>query len=103
MASGRVWSGSEALEHNLVDVLGTLDDAIAIAAEAAELEEDDYRVRYYPQRTQWQQIISELTSDYEQSKLKKHLGELYFPLQQIKRLEKYQEPQARIPFDLVIH
>ncbi|MEO0333488.1 MAG: signal peptide peptidase SppA, partial [Bacteroidota bacterium] len=31
VASGRVWSGTEALERDLVDVLGGLDDAVAIA------------------------------------------------------------------------
>ena len=103
VASGRVWSGNEALGHDLVDVIGTLDDAITLAAEAADLEEDDYRLKYYPEKTQWQQLISQLTMDYEEEKLKEHLGQLYFPVQQIKRLEKYQEPQTRLPFDLVIH
>ena len=41
IAQGRVWIGSDALELGLVDELGTLDDAIAAAAEMAELEEFD--------------------------------------------------------------
>ena len=41
IAQGRVWIGSDALELGLVDELGTIDDAIAAAAEMAELEEFD--------------------------------------------------------------
>jgi len=44
VASGRVWSGADALEVGLVDQLGGLDDAIAAAARLAQLE--DYRVEY---------------------------------------------------------
>ena len=44
VAQGRVWSAPDALEHGLVDKLGFLDDAIAAAAELAEL--DDYETVY---------------------------------------------------------
>jgi len=44
IAKGRVYSGEMALEIDLVDELGTLDDAIAYVAESAELE--DYKVEH---------------------------------------------------------
>ncbi len=44
VAQGRVWSAPDALEHGLVDKLGFLDDAIAAAAELADL--DDYETIY---------------------------------------------------------
>ena len=44
IAGGRVWSGEQALEIGLVDQLGDLDQAIAAAAELAEL--DDYERVY---------------------------------------------------------
>jgi protease-4 len=44
IAGGRVWMAPRALELGLVDKLGTLEDAIAEAAERAELE--DYRTEY---------------------------------------------------------
>ena len=44
IAQGRVWIGAKALELGLVDELGNLQDAIAHAAELAELSE--YRTRY---------------------------------------------------------
>ena len=45
VAQGRVWSGADALTHGLVDKLGDLDDAIAAAADLAELG-DDYAITY---------------------------------------------------------
>ena len=41
VASGRVWTGSQALEHRLVDRIGTLADAVAMARAAAGLHEAD--------------------------------------------------------------
>jgi protease-4 len=39
VASGRVWSGEDALEQGLVDQLGGFEEAIALAAEKAEIQE----------------------------------------------------------------
>jgi protease-4 len=45
IARGRVWSGAQAKERALVDELGGLNEAIAAAAQAANLGEE-HRVRY---------------------------------------------------------
>ena len=45
IAGGRVWIATDALEIGLVDAIGGIDDAIAFAADMAEVE--DYRVEYY--------------------------------------------------------
>ncbi|MEX2123144.1 MAG: signal peptide peptidase SppA [Woeseia sp.] len=47
IAQGQVWTGTDALENGLIDSLGSLEDAIAAAAELAELEPDEYGVIYY--------------------------------------------------------
>ena len=47
LAGGRVWSGSQALERNLVDHLGGLDDCIGLIAKKADLG-DDYNVAHRP-------------------------------------------------------
>lgn len=47
IAGGRVWSGREAVKLGLVDELGGLDDAIAFAAKAAEIEAD-YALSEFP-------------------------------------------------------
>lgn len=44
LAQGRVWTGARAQELGLVDKLGTLQDAIAAAADLANIK--DYRVEY---------------------------------------------------------
>lgn len=41
VAQGRVWTGQDALDHGLVDRIGDFDDAIARAAELANLEAYD--------------------------------------------------------------
>jgi protease-4 len=46
VAQGQVWTGEEALDHGLVDKIGGLDDAVALAAELADLEVGDYGRKY---------------------------------------------------------
>ena len=48
IGQGRVWTGHQALELGLVDRLGSLDDAVKVAAEEAELE--DYITKDYPEK-----------------------------------------------------
>jgi len=49
VAEGRVWTGQDALEFGLIDRFGSLEDAIAAAAERAGLAEDEYGVKYVEQ------------------------------------------------------
>ena len=63
IARGRVWSGSQAQERGLVDQLGGLDDAIAAAAQAANLG-DDHRVRYIEKELSfWEKLALDFNSD----------------------------------------
>lgn len=45
IAQGQVWTGNEALENGLIDEIGNIDEAIAAAAELADL--DDYGRKYF--------------------------------------------------------
>ncbi|MEA5449179.1 signal peptide peptidase SppA [Leptolyngbya sp. CCNP1308] len=56
LAQGRVWSGQAALDLGLVDELGGVNDAIATAAELAELG-DDWHLQEYPEPSEWQQFL----------------------------------------------
>jgi protease IV len=47
VAQGQVWTGTDALDHGLIDELGGLEDAIVAAAELAELDADAYGLKYY--------------------------------------------------------
>jgi protease-4 len=102
IASGRVYSGYEALDNGLIDEFGTLEDAIEEAAEMAELEE--YRVSYYPrQKTVLEQIMEDLGADIQTRYLKMKLGEYYPYFQQVQELNSLRGPQARMPYDIRIH
>ena len=63
VAEGRVWTGADALELGLVDVLGGLDDAVAIAATKAGLT-DNYAVAEYPkQKDAFTQLLEDITGE----------------------------------------
>lgn len=102
VASGRVWSGTQAKERNLVDILGGLDDAVQIAVEKAGLE-DDYRVKYYPEtKTLLEQILKELDQEISAYRLKNELGIAYPLIKQLKELENMKGVQARLPYEIEI-
>jgi protease-4 len=60
IAQGRIWSGRDALEIGLVDRLGGLDDAFALAKEKAGLDPDrKYPLELFPrQRTLFEALFS---------------------------------------------
>ena len=48
VARGRVWTGAQAIEHGLVDEIGGLHEALAAAADLAEVTR--YRLQVYPEK-----------------------------------------------------
>lgn len=61
IGQGQVWIGADALVNGLVDELGGLDDAIAAAAELAELDEGEYGTMLIEQRlSPGEQLIIDL-------------------------------------------
>ncbi|NBW35567.1 MAG: signal peptide peptidase SppA [Cytophagia bacterium] len=103
VASGRVWTGAQAKERGLVDVLGGFDDAIQLAAEAAGISAD-YKVKYYPQKLPFfQELMLELEDNARVNALQQELG-MYYPFyMQMQRVQHYNGMQARLPFELSIH
>jgi protease-4 len=102
VASGRVWTGSQAKARGLVDVLGGLDTAIGIAAAKIKVGED-YRVVYYPEKKPWFEELMVSFSDQVQVRiLQSQLGEQYPLFQKIQKIKQYQGVQVRMPQDLVI-
>ncbi|MCU0356352.1 MAG: signal peptide peptidase SppA [Cyclobacteriaceae bacterium] len=101
VASGRVWSGIQAKERGLVDILGGYNDAIRIAADAAVLE--DYSVKLYPRRKPFiEQLLGQLSENARVSTLKKELGADYVLYQQWQQVRQMNGIQARMPFELMI-
>jgi len=67
LAQGRVWTGRQAKQNRLVDELGGLDDAIAIAKQRAKIPaESEVELVVYPPRKSFYEIVSdELTGSRE--------------------------------------
>lgn len=108
IAQGRVWSGDKALNNGLVDVIGDLDDAIALAANSAGL--DGYNVKEYPVvKDPTSQLIDKLSgkgsdSDKIEMLLKtSDLKEFYPMYKEIKEIKQMQGVQARMPYFIDIH
>ena len=102
VASGRVWTGTQAKERGLVDVLGNFEKAVTLAAEVAHVA-GDYKLRYYPvQKSFFEEWLSGMEENAETRILKKELGSQYDTYQHLKKLKNYQGSQARMPYELVI-
>lgn len=103
VASGRVWTGQQALERKLVDVLGGFNDAVKIAAEKAGVA-DDYKLKFYPApKNFFEELMMNLEENAEAKAIRAELGEMYTWYQHINRLKQYQGPQARMPFEMQFH
>ncbi len=102
IGQGRIWIGSKALELKLVDRIGGLDDAIACAARMAKIT--DYRLREYPDKRSFLDMILGSKEQAPQAAIRQELGEDgYRMYQAVKRTKSMTGiTQARMPFELVI-
>lgn len=102
VASGRVWTGSQAKERGLVDVIGYFNDAVEIAAEKAGVA-NDYKVKLYPQQKPFfQEFMETLEENSRTSAIKEEMGEHYIYYQYWQRVKSYNGVQARMPFELIL-
>ncbi|MCB0640036.1 MAG: signal peptide peptidase SppA [Phaeodactylibacter sp.] len=100
IAEGRVWTGTRAVEIGLADRLGTLDDAVEIAADLAGLEK--YRLSEYPRIKDPVTLLMEeflgKPEEIRSKMVKSELGEWYTYYEQLKAMQEAQGIQARLPF-----
>lgn len=102
VASGRVWTGEQALSKGLVDVIGGYDDAIQIAATKAGIA-DNYRVRLYPRiKNFYEQLLENLEENAKTNALKEEMGQYYPLYEQWQHVKSYNGVQARMPFEFTI-
>ena len=108
IARGRVWSGKEAVNIGLVDRLGGLEDAIAYAAETAELG-NSWQLEEYPQKNRFEtQIIQNLldvNSLESQGAIDPVTAEFLKFRQELIMLSAFDDPSgvyARLPFNFEI-
>jgi protease-4 len=104
IAQGRVWTGRQAKAIGLVDVLGGLDRAVALAKERARIPAGSSveLVIYPPKRTPWDLLSDSFTGMDQQAGLlaflgirdRRAVGAVTAPL----RLFRRGEPLALMPF-----
>ncbi|MBR5592899.1 MAG: signal peptide peptidase SppA [Bacteroidaceae bacterium] len=101
IAEGRVWTGSKAKEIGLVDELGDLDKAVAIAAQKAGLA--DYSVKAYPaEKGILEKLMDTKKEDYMETMARETLGGYYNSIKFLRNIGNCDRIQARLPFELNI-
>lgn len=102
IAQGRVWTGRDALAIRLVDRLGGLDDAVAIAAKQAGLKK--YSTTHLPaQRQWWETALDKGLNGYADAKVREYLGPALYPaVSMLKTIDKRDRVQALMPYAPVI-
>ena len=101
IAEGRVWTGRKAKEIGLVDELGDLDKAVAIAAQKAGLA--DYSVKVYPETKELvEKLMDTKKEDYMETMAREALGGYYSGFKFLRNIGNCDRIQARLPFELNI-
>ncbi len=106
LARGRVWTGTDALKHGLVDKIGGLSDAIAYAQKKAGIS--DAKIKYWPEVKEdpvadlLEQLSEEesIRANLKQTQMPKVLTDSY---EKLRQLDQMTGIQMRLPFELEIH
>ena len=102
LAQGRVWVGTDAKENGLVDELGGLDDALAIAAEKASI--DSYKIAKYPKPKTFYELLMGSTA----TQVKALMPNSWFLSDEMEKVQKQfsilKRPDALtlFPYDITI-
>ena len=96
IGQGRVWAGADAISIGLVDKLGSLDDAIRCAANAADLG-DDYLICEMPDVDEsFSFFMRQFSSSAEAFVGKTMFGDTYSLVKRYEALSKQKTIQARM-------
>lgn len=105
IGQGRVWAGTDAMRIGLVDSLGGLDAAIAVAARKAKLG-SDYRIVKFPtQKDPFADFMGKSEEEMTEAFITQQLSvfkEQYFMFRRSQALLNAKGVQARMPYDLII-
>lgn len=104
IAEGRVWMGIDALSIGLVDGIGTLQDAINLAAEKAGLK-DNYVIKEYPAKKDFAETLMEMLGEKKEEKeLRAILGGNTFPMliDQYRKALSMKGVQAYMPYQIIL-
>lgn len=101
IGQGRVWTGIDAKRLGLVDVLGGLNDAIAIAAGKANLTK--YRTIALPEQKEFfEKLMQDLNTEARTTFMKEQLGDSYEYYKGLNNLVKQNGILAKMPMTLEI-
>lgn len=102
LGGGRVYTGEDAMKLGLVDVMGGIDEAIAIAAEKAGLG-DDYDIMETPKMEDpLMQLLKQFGGDFEERIIQNRLGEYTKYFKMLESARDMQGFQTRMEFNLEI-
>ena len=105
IAQGRVWTGAQAFEIGLVDDLGGLDRAVALAKEKADIAEDtEIRLEIYPERgTFFDMVFKRMVyGTPEVTGVRRFISERLIAESPVLRLLTETPRLALMPFDVTI-
>ncbi len=112
IGQGRVWTGIDAKEINLVDEIGGLNDAIDYAAKLAELENVSIMTLPKPKENPFEEILAALDNDKEEEEPELQLKggrlsneliqKLFNYMERLEHLSTHPEDQmqARMPYEI---
>ena len=100
IGQGRVWAGADAIKIGLVDKLGSIDDAIAKAAQLAKISK--YAIVYYPKQKDWFTMLFSKEDEVDAA-LRAKLGRFYFTYEGLDQLMNQEGVQARMPMEIYIY
>jgi protease-4 len=85
VAGGRIWSGSDALSHGLVDTLGGLELAVRLAGEEAGLDpQEPFTLRVYPRpKPLLEQLLERLDTSTGAQTTARQLAAIIKPLARV--------------------
>ena len=99
LGQGRIWSGVDAVQIGLVDTLGGIETAIAIAAKKAGIS--NYRITQLPeQKDPFEVILSDLSTSAKTYVMKEETGDSYVYLKAMQSVLKRKGMQAWSPYDV---
>ncbi|MCU7492544.1 MAG: signal peptide peptidase SppA [Ignavibacteria bacterium] len=102
IAQGHVWTGLQAKELGLVDVIGGLDDAIKIAASKAKIK--NYYVTEFPrQKGFFRSIVEDFSTGTEETIIKEKLGSGFRFYNELENVKNMEGVQTRLPFILDVY
>jgi len=101
IGQGRVWTGDDALQLGLVDMLGGFTAALRIAEDMSGIS--DYAIMELPENDDpFSQIMKMLQTDVKAAIIKPYLGNYSSFYDALQVTEQFDDPQARMPYWLQI-